>query len=101
VRYPNGDGFLAYPSPDGGAAEPLPSIRLLAARGGVDDYELALALQKHADAGNGEAQAALDRVSRAVTMTGLGGRYSTSLMPDPDEIQAARIELGQVLSKLE
>ncbi len=101
VRYPNGDGFLAYPSPDGGAAEPLPTIRLLAARGGVDDYELALALQKHAVAGNKEAQAALDRVSRAVAMTRLGGRYSTSLMPDPDEIQAARIELGQVLSKLE
>ena len=100
VRYPNGDGFLAYPSPEGGSAEPLPTIRLVAARDGVDDYELALALMKYADLGDGEAMAALDRASRAVSMTKPNGRYSTILMPDPDAIQRARIEVGETLSRL-
>jgi hypothetical protein len=101
VRYPNGDGFLAYPSPEGGAGEPLPTIRLIAAREGVDDYEVFLALRKHAEAGNAEARAALDRVLAAVAMTKPNGRYSTLLMPDPDEIRAARNHAGKVLSELE
>ncbi len=100
VRYPNGDGFLAYPPRDAEAGAPLPTIRLVAARDGVDDYELFLALRKHASAGNADAQAALDRVFAAVTMTQPNGRYSTRLMPDPDEILAARTQAGNLLSRL-
>ncbi|HOD52376.1 MAG TPA: DUF4091 domain-containing protein, partial [Candidatus Hydrogenedentes bacterium] len=69
VRYPNGDGFLAYPQGEDHAGTPLPTIRLVAAREGVDDYELFTALRKHADAGNAEAKAALERVLAAVAMT--------------------------------
>ena len=100
MRDPNGAGFLAYPPRDAEAGAPLPTIRLVAARDGVDDYELFLALRKHASAGNADAQAALDRVFAAVTMTQPNGRYSTRLMPDPDEILAARTQAGNLLSRL-
>ena len=97
VRYPNGDGYLAYPGATIGLAEPAPSIRLIAAREGVDDYELFLALSKLADAGNAKAQTALDRVRSLVNMPNRGGRYSTDVMPDPDAVREARIAAGEVL----
>ncbi|MGD8240337.1 MAG: DUF4091 domain-containing protein [Armatimonadota bacterium] len=97
VRYPNGDGFLAYPGEKHGSAEPLPSIRLIAARDGVDDYELFLALRQHADRGSAEAQAALDRVKALVSMQNRGGRYSSYLLKDPDAVQAARMAAGLCL----
>jgi len=100
VRYPNGDGYLAYPGETIGLSEPAPSIRLVAAREGVDDYELFLALNKLADGGNANAQAALDRVRSLVNMPNRGGRYSTDVMPDPDAVRDARIAAGEVLSRL-
>lgn len=115
VRYPNGDGFLTYP-PQAGARRngvpapvasdvPVASIRLVAAREGVDDYELFLALRAYADQGaerssGADAQRALEQVCSLVTMPNQGGRYSTGLMPDPDAVQAARIAAGDTLSRL-
>ncbi|MBN2312136.1 MAG: DUF4091 domain-containing protein, partial [Candidatus Hydrogenedentes bacterium] len=100
VRYPNGDGYLAYPSPDGRMDRPAPSIRLVAARDGVEDFELFRALAKHAEAGNGEARQALDRVRELVRMPNRGGRYSTDIMADPDAVQEARIAVGELVSGL-
>jgi hypothetical protein len=100
VRYPNGDGFLTYPGQPLGQAEPLPSIRLIAARDGVDDYEMLLALREHADRGNAEARRALERAQALVEMPNQGGRYSSYLMKDPDTVQAARMAVGQALSRL-
>ncbi len=133
VRYPNGDGYLAYPNrglslPEGGTEEkqglspaerassqtqsadgtvpafpaptpePLPSIRLVAAREGVDDYELFLALEQLAQQGNADAQAALNLVCALVNMPNPGGRHSTAIMPDPDAVVAARIAVGETLN---
>ncbi|MBM4050183.1 MAG: DUF4091 domain-containing protein, partial [Planctomycetes bacterium] len=98
--YPNGDGFLAYPGSGAGQQEPLPSIRLVAAREGVDDYETFLALRRHAEQGNAQAREALDRVRSLVQMPNRGGRYSTAIMPDPDAVQAARIAVGDALTQL-
>ena len=100
VRYPNGDGFLAYPGEDLGLSEPVPSIRLVAAREGVDDYELLLALDEYARNGNAQAAAALERMKALVTMPNRGGRYSTDVMPDPDAVMQAHIAAGELLNRL-
>lgn len=94
VRYPNGDGFLAYPGGDGRGEGPFPTIRLLAARDGVEDYEIFLQLRALADAGNARAKEALAAVEAAVSMQNRGGRYSTVLMPDPAAVRKARIMAG-------
>ena len=99
VRYPNGDGFLAYP-PQPGDHEPVPSIRLVAAREGVDDFELFKALEAHAANGDEGAREALARVRERVHMPNRGGRYSTDVMPDPDAVQAARVAAGDTLNRL-
>ena len=39
VRYPNGDGYLAYPGSPIGHAGPVTSVRLEQAREGCEDYE--------------------------------------------------------------
>ncbi len=100
VRYPNGDGFLAYPPADRHGA-PVPSIRLMAARSGVDDYEIFLALRGYADAGDPDARAALETV-RLFTpgIPNEGGRFSTQLMHDPYALQEARRVAGDTLSAL-
>ncbi len=100
VRYPNGDGYLAYPGEDLGLSEPVPSIRLVAAREGVDDYHLLLALDSFARKGSARAQAALAAMCDLVRMPNRGGRYSTDIMPDPAPVIRARIEAGQLLEEL-
>jgi len=99
VRYPNGDGFLAYPPLDE-TDEPVPSIRLVAAREGVEDYEVFQALEAYAADGNEAAQQALARVRELVHVPNRGGRYSTDVMPDPDAVWAARRAAGETLDRL-
>ena len=100
VRYPNGDGFLAYPGEPHGVDGPLPCIRLLAAREGVDDYEVFCRLREQAEAGSAEARKVLERVRSLVTTPNRGGRYSTDIMPDPDAVLAVRVAAGETLSRL-
>ena len=101
VRYPNGDGFLAYPGKPIGEKGPVPSIRLVAAREGVDDYEVFLALQAWEQRGNEEAKEALDRIRELVQIPNTGVRCSTGLMRDPEAFAAARRAAAEVLSRLE
>ncbi len=98
VRYPNGDGFLTYPGDALGQKEPVPSIRLAAAREGVEDYELFLAAQAKADQVAACARA-LDGVRELVQIPNKGGRHSTSLMPNPTAVQGARVALGEALAQ--
>jgi hypothetical protein len=97
VRYPNGDGFLTYPGQGIGQKEPVPTIRLAAAREGIEDYELFLALQAHASH-NSAAAKALDQVRQLVQIPNKGGRFSTSLMPVPPAMARARTAVGQALA---
>lgn len=99
VRYPNGDGFLAYPGGPLGRKEPVPSIRLMAAREGVEDYEVFHELAKYAQE-NPIANNALDQVRALVTIPNAGGRNSTHIMPNPDAVLQARIAAGEALSKI-
>jgi len=92
VRYPNGDGFLAYPGGPIGHAGPVSSVRLEQAREGVEDYEylylLRARLEKAKAAGRdvAAAQKALDQAESLVSMPCAIGRYSTQILPDPDAV---------------
>lgn len=97
VRYPNGDGFLAYPPRTG--TEPVPTIRLTAIREGVEDYELFLLLRERADQGDAQAQALVERVHALAQMPNRGGRYSSYLMPDPDAVMQVRRAVGECVER--
>lgn len=97
VRYPNGDGFLTYPGTGIGQRDPVPSIRLVAAREGVEDYELFVALQARA-ARDKQAAQALQRALALVEMPNRGGRYSTAIMPNPDAVMQARNAAGKAVA---
>jgi len=99
-RFPNGDGYLAYPGEELGLSEPVPSIRLMGVREGIDDFEIFLELEKYAKAGNRLAEQALERVKSLVITPNMSGVFSTNVMPDPDAVQAAWIEAGELLDQL-
>ena len=100
VRYPNGDGYIIYPGEEIGLSGPVPSIRLVAVREGVDDYEIFFALNKFAETGNRDAQKALDKVRSLVKTPHRSASLSTRIMPNPLAIIEARIAAGEVLDRL-
>ncbi|MGQ9730112.1 MAG: glycoside hydrolase domain-containing protein [Candidatus Zipacnadales bacterium] len=99
VRYPNGDGYLTYPGEHVGQKEPLPSIRLVAVREGMEDYEIFHALRGRAGK-SAEAKRALDGMAVLLEIPNAGGRHSTKLMPNPDAVRDARIAAGKALAGL-
>ena len=100
VRYPNGDGYLAYPGNEIGISDPVPCIRLIAVREGVDDFEIFNELDKFAKRGNRDAQEALDIVRSLVIKPHRCGMIASSFMPDPKAVCNARITAGQILDRL-
>ena len=46
MKFANGDGYLFYPMAKYGADTPIPSMRLLSARDGQEDYDTLCALEK-------------------------------------------------------
>jgi hypothetical protein len=106
VRYPNGDGYLTYPGARAGVDGPVGSIRLEQVREGVEDYEyLWLLDQLIADAkarrvSTREAERVRRDAAALVSIPNRGGRYSTSLLPDPDAVPRLRAELGRTIERL-
>jgi hypothetical protein len=100
ARYPNGDGYLAYPGQEIGSTDLVPSIRIIAVREGIDDYEIFHALNSYAEAGNSEAKQALDRVRALIVAPHRAGVMSTSIIRDPAAIVETRIAAGEVLDRL-
>lgn len=100
VRYPNGDGYVAYPGDEIGVSGPVPSIRLIAIREGVDDFEIFNALKPYAEQGDPDAREVLNIVRSLVIVPNLGGMLSTSFMPDPAAVCNARVAAGEVLDRL-
>ncbi|MGQ9789417.1 MAG: glycoside hydrolase domain-containing protein [Armatimonadota bacterium] len=94
IRYPNGDGYLAYPA-DGGVA-PVPSIRLKAVREGAEDYEYYLlwkqAVERAQQLGMdvSSAQALRQQMESLVPIPNAGGLRSTQILPDPETIYQLR-----------
>lgn len=96
VRYPAGDGYLIYP-PKAGGKEPVTTVRMEAARDGVEDFcylEL-LAAKAKTDV---KAAALLAEFRALVAIPNAGGRHSTRILPEPEKIGALRLRAGEMLS---
>lgn len=106
VRYPNGDGFLAYPGKPIGHPGPVSSVRLEQARDGVEDYEYLHLLRERitraraAGRDTGADEGALAQAQDLVTMPSPGGRYSTQILPDPDEVFRVRRVVAEAIEAL-
>jgi hypothetical protein len=100
IRYPNGDGYVAYPGNEMGVSGPVPSIRLIAVREGVDDFEIFNALKPYEEQGDPDAREILDIIRALVIEPNPGGMISTSLMPDPVAVCNARDMAGEILDRL-
>jgi hypothetical protein len=106
VRYPNGDGYLAYPGGLIGVEGPVTSVRLEQAREGVEDYEYLYLLRElvgkadPAAKGVSAAKKALAEARSLVTIPNAGGRYSTKILPDPDALLAVREAVARAIEGL-
>jgi hypothetical protein len=104
VRYPNGDGFMAYPGEVIGLDGPLSTIRLEQAREGIEDYELLAALDQLAaakPAAKAEIEAVLNEARALAPIPNAGGYRSTDILPDPDALLAVRRKAGELLDRLQ
>ena len=121
VRYPCGDGFLAYPGKPIGHDGAVSSVRLEQAREGMEDYEILWLLRDlvagvggrvpaPADGGVGTrrptreavaaARAALAEAQKLVEIPNAGGRYSTKILPDPEAVYRVRQQCAQAIEGL-
>ncbi len=106
VRYPNGDGYIAYPGASVGVNAPIPSIRMAQAREGVEDYEYLHLLRglitqaKAKGLDTAAAELALKSAHELVGMPSAGGRYSSAILPDPDAVFAVKRLLARAIEGL-
>jgi hypothetical protein len=106
VRYPAGDGYLAYPGKPFGRIEPVPSIRSEQAGEGSEDYEYLHMLREligaaaRAGRDTGEAARALAAAQDLVTIPNSGGRYSTRFLPDPDAVFRVKESVARAIESL-
>ena len=103
TRYPNGDGYLMYPGTIDSAFKPVTSVRLEAARDGVEDYEylqkLKLYFRAKENRRAAEARSIMQEAERLVGMPSAGGRFSTKILPDPDSLYLLRMQIGDFLGQ--
>ncbi len=92
IRYPNGDGYLAYPGTPFGIEGPIGSIRMEQVREGLEDYELLKMAGRRADAADESTPCgrALAAARALVSIPNKGGLRSLSILPDPSEVQRVR-----------
>ena len=106
IRYPNGDGFLAYPGSAVGVDGPVSTIRLEQVREGLEDYEamamLAELVEKAKKSGRpaGAGERALALAGELVLIPNAGGLRSTDILSDPDRIPAIRKAVNAALVEL-
>jgi len=104
VRYPDGDGYLVYPpTPEMGTGkEPVTSIRIEAARDGVEDHCYLKQLQALAQKkGDSAALKLMEDFLSFCDIPNAGGRYASRNLSDPDRLMQLRIELGNAIVRLE
>jgi hypothetical protein len=106
VRYPNGDGFLAYPGGPIGHPGPVTSVRLEQAREGCEDYEYLYLLRQRLTAAQAAGrdtatgEQALAAAQELVTIPNAGGRYSTRILPDPDAVLVVKERVAAAIEGL-
>ena len=84
-----------------GGAKPVSTIRLEAARDGVEDYNYLVLLERlAAEKGPRSAEAArlVDELRALVAIPNAGGRYSTSILPEPEKLASLRLRAGELLA---
>lgn len=106
VRYPNGDGFLAYPPGPLKLDRAVPSIRLEQAREGEEDYEYLYALKdlvqrgKTASKDVSAGEQALALANGLVDSPCDIGRYSSHILPDPDRVFSVKVAVARAIERL-
>jgi hypothetical protein len=106
VRYPNGDGYLAYPGQRYGVTGPLSSIRMEQVREGLEDAECLFLLRElleGADPASPAAQAgrqALAAAEALVPIPNAGGLRSSEVLPDPTRVREVRRRIGDAIEGL-
>ena len=106
VRYPDGDGYLAYPGKPVGVDGPASTIRLEQIRQGLEDYEALAMLEelamkaKQAGRSAPAAERALAMARDLVTIPNAGGLRSTEILPNPDRVPAIRKAANAALVQL-
>lgn len=98
VRYPAGDGYLIYPPKEGMETKPITTIRMEAARDGVEDNDYLRLLAARAKS-DSKAAALLAEFQALVTIPNAGGRHSSRILPDPEKIGELRARAGELLSR--
>ncbi|MBI5387515.1 MAG: DUF4091 domain-containing protein [Verrucomicrobia bacterium] len=106
IRYPNGDGYLAYPGKPVGVDGPVSTIRLEQVREGLEDFEAMALLTELAEKAkqSGRSAAAADRAlamaKELVVIPNAGGPRSTDILPEPDRIPAIRKAVNAAVVEL-
>lgn len=106
VRYPNGDGFLIYPGAKFGQRAPVPSVRSEQAGEGCEDYEYLFLLRERIGAAKksgsdvSSAERALAAAQELVAIPNAGGRYSSRILPDPDDVFRAKENVARAIESL-
>jgi hypothetical protein len=105
-RYPNGDGYIIYPGTPIGLDGLIASIRIKQVREGAEDYEYLEKLKgliAKADQGKPaviKAKMVLQKAYGLVNIPCSMGRYSTKILPDPDEIFTIREMVAECIEEL-
>jgi hypothetical protein len=106
VRYPNGDGYLAYPGGPIGHAGSVTSVRLEQAREGCEDYEYlyllqdAIARARRSGRDVAAAEGVLAEAQRLVEIPNAGGLQSTRVLPDPDAVLRVKENVARAIEGL-
>ena len=106
IRTGNGSGFIAYPPcPDTDDPRPCASIRLAAARDGVELHSYLKRLMAIAGGKSPEAESAralLDEYRELAVIPNAGGCCSTRLLhDDPDVLDRLRLRAGRIIDATE
>lgn len=102
IRYPNGDGYLAYPGDRVGLDGPVSTIRLENARDGVEDYDLMHALQVAAAADPAlaaRAEPIFEQIRALMVIPNSGGWRTSDWLPDPYAPARLRQAVGDLLAE--
>lgn len=106
VRYPNGDGYLAYPGKPVGVGGPVSSLRLEAVRDGEEDYEYLLLLRQRIEAARkagkevGTAESVLHQALDLISIPNPGGLRTSECIKDPGEVLRMREKLAEQIEAL-